>query len=117
MNTTVRFLLAAIVLLVMFYHAHADSANIQVEVSRDEVVLEAGEIDSSTAKIARDITQTGYGHAVDRLGETPDTAFWKNGEMELQGDRRADCQQASRWCFIGLRWSLPLGQLGCYRLL
>ena len=39
MNTTVRFLLTAILLLAMVDHAHA------------EVVLEAGEIDSSTVEV------------------------------------------------------------------
>lgn len=52
MNTVLRFLLAAIVSLVMVYHAHADSANAQLEVSRAEVVLESGEIDSSTVKVS-----------------------------------------------------------------
>lgn len=51
MNTVLRFLLAAIVSLVMVYHAHADSANAQLEVSRAEVVLESGESNSSTVKV------------------------------------------------------------------
>ena len=51
MNTTVRFFLAAIVLLAMVNYAYADSANAQAEASRDEVVLEADEIDSSTVEI------------------------------------------------------------------
>lgn len=51
MNTVLRFLLAVLVLLVMVYHAHGDSANAQVEVSRAEVVLEADEIDSNAVKV------------------------------------------------------------------
>ncbi len=46
MNTTVRFLLTAIALLSMVNHASADSAREDVE-----VVLEAGEIDSSTVEV------------------------------------------------------------------
>ena len=46
MNTTVRFLLTAIALLSMVNHASADSGREDVE-----VVLEAGEIDSSTVEV------------------------------------------------------------------
>ena len=51
MNTTVRFLLTAIALLSMVNHASADSAREDVETIRAEVVLEAGEIDSSTVEV------------------------------------------------------------------
>ena len=51
MNTVLRFLPAAIALLAMVNYAHADSANAQLEVSRAEVVLESGEIDSSTVEV------------------------------------------------------------------
>ena len=46
MNTTVRFLLAAIALLAMVNHAYADSGRDDAE-----AVLEAGEIDSSTVEV------------------------------------------------------------------
>ena len=51
MSTVLRFLLTAIARLAMVNYAHADSANAQAEASRDEVVLEADEIDSSTVEI------------------------------------------------------------------
>ena len=51
MNTTVRFLLTAIALLPMVNHAFADSAREDVETRRAVVVLEAGEIDSSTVEV------------------------------------------------------------------
>ena len=51
MNTTVRFLLTAILLLAMVSHAHTDTASAQAEASRTEVVLEASEIDSNTVEV------------------------------------------------------------------
>ena len=51
MNTTVRFFLTAIAFLSMVNHASADSAREDVETIRAQVVLEAGEIDSSTVEV------------------------------------------------------------------
>ena len=51
MNATVRFLLTAIALLAMVNHASADSAREDIETLRAKVVLEAGEIDSSTVEV------------------------------------------------------------------
>ena len=51
MNTTVRFLLTAIALLSMVNFAHADTDREDVETLRAKIVLEAGEIDSSTVEV------------------------------------------------------------------
>jgi hypothetical protein len=51
MNTTVRLLLTMIALLSMVNRASADSGREDVEALRAEVVLEAGEIDSSTVEV------------------------------------------------------------------
>ena len=44
-------LIVSVLLLSMVNHAHADSASVQAEAPRAEVVLEAGEIDSSTVEV------------------------------------------------------------------
>ena len=51
MNTAIRFILTILSLLCMVSHVHADSVSAQAEASRAEVVLEAGEIDSSTVEV------------------------------------------------------------------
>ena len=95
MNTTVRFLLTAIALLAMVNHAHADTAREDVE-----VVLEAGEIDSSTVEVGalavvvyrqgrphpilrgweKLVTTRGYVQAVD--AETLTLALERNGRSQ-----------------------------------
>ena len=95
MNTTVRFLLTAIALLAMVNHAHVDTAREDVE-----VVLEAGEIDSSTVEVGalavvvyrqgrphpilrgweKLVTTRGYVQAVD--AETLTLALERNGRPQ-----------------------------------
>lgn len=107
MDTAVRLFLAAIALLAIVNRAHADTGR-----GDAEVVLEADEIDSSTAKIARDITQTDYGHAVDRLGETPDTLSGKMARWNYKGTGERIANKLAAGALLGSGGAFLLGSLG-----
>ena len=83
MNTTVRFLLAAIALLAMVNHAYADSGRDDAE-----VVLEAGEIDSSTVEVG-DFVVVIYGQEKQHLvSGTQGRLYTARGYIKAVDQRR-----------------------------
>ncbi len=107
--------LVVIALFASLLIGDADAADGPAEVLQAEVVLKAGEINSSTTKIARDSTQTGYGRAVDRLGETPDTLSGKTDDM---GTRRRIASKLVAGALVGNLSFFGLAQMlasGCDR--
>ena len=90
----------------------ADAADSSAEA---EVVWAASEIDSSTAKIVRNGTQTGSGRAVDQLGETPDTL---SGKTDYMGTSRRIASKLVAGALVGNLSFFGLAQMlasGCDR--